>query len=206
MNCLLKFAVALLLGYVPAWCEQAKEPVTVPAKPPAPTVKPVVPKVPAPKSAPARAPASAAKAPAKSVPIIRPVPTTQVQRFLRLTPKEREIAIDKMPVASQDAIRKRLAAFDSLPAQEREHRLKLYDAISKLPKATQDLVNARIDEFQKLGPDRRGAIQRAYQLLSGKAEPERRVIIDSPEFKERFTPTEQRIVVDLVKYYPTPEM
>jgi hypothetical protein len=129
-----------------------------------------------------------------------------VQRFLRLTPKEREIAIDKMPVASQDALRKRLAAFDSLPAQERERRLKLYDAMSKLPKATQDLVNDRINEFQKLGPDRRVGIQRAYQLLSGKTEPERRVIIDSPEFKERFTPTEQRIVVDLVKYYPTPDM
>jgi hypothetical protein len=125
---------------------------------------------------------------------------------LRLTPKEREIAIDKMPVASQDALRKRLAAFDSLPAQEREHRLKLYEAISKLPKATQDLVNDRINEFQKLGQDRRVGIQRAYQLLSGKTEAERRAIVDSPEFKERFTPTEQRIVVDLVEYYPTPDM
>jgi hypothetical protein len=162
----------------------------------------VAPKVPAPKSA----ATGAAKVPAKAVHAIRPVPTAQVQRFLRLTPKEREIAIDKMPVASQDALRKRLAAFDSLPAQEREHRLKLYEAISKLPKATQDLVNDRINEFQKLGQDRRVGIQRAYQLLSGKTEAERRAIVDSPEFKERFTPTEQRIVVDLVEYYPTPDM
>jgi hypothetical protein len=147
-----------------------------------------------------------AKGQPKAIPVIRPIPTAQVQRFLRLTPQEREIAIDKMPVASQDLIRKRLAAFDSLPPQERERRLKLFDAMSKLPKETQDLVNERLNDFQKLGPDRKLGIQRAYQLLSGKTEAERRAIVDSPEFKERFTPAEQRIVVDLVKYYPTPEM
>jgi hypothetical protein len=84
--------------------------------------------------------------------------------------------------------------------------LKLYDAISKLPKDKQDLVNQRINEFQKLAADRRLGIQKAYQLLSGKTEAERRAIIDSPEFKERFTPTEQQIVVDVVKYYPIPDM
>jgi hypothetical protein len=201
MKSFLQFAAALLLGWAPAWCEQAKEPAPTPAKTTVPAVKPP-PKVPAAKGS----ATSAAKIPAKAVPVIRPVPGAQLQRFLRLTPQEREIAIDKMPIASQDAIRKRLAAFDSLPAQERERRLKLYDAISKLPKDQQDLVNQRINEFQQLGPDRKLGIQKAYQLLSGKTEPERRAIFDSPEFKERFTPTEQQIVVDLVKYYPTPEM
>jgi hypothetical protein len=142
----------------------------------------------------------------KPMPVFRPVPGSQVQRFLRLTPREREIAIDKMPVPAQESIRKRLAAFDSLPAEERERQLKLYEAISLLPKEKQDLVNQRIGEFQHLGPERKLGIRRAYQLLSGKTEPVRQAILDSPEFKERFTPMEQRIVTDLVTYYPNPEM
>jgi len=139
-------------------------------------------------------------------PVFRQVPGAQMQRFLRLPPEERDRAIDKMPIAAQESIRKRLAAWDSLPADERERQLKLYETVSALPKDKQDLVNERIGEFQKLGPERKLAIRRAYQFLSGKTEAARQAIVDSPEFKERFTPTEQRIVIDLVRYYPNPEM
>jgi len=201
MNCFPKFAAVLLAGVVSLAGAQTREP--VPAKAPkanaskAPAVRTPAPKAPA---------AGAGRMGMKGMPVLRPVPGVQVQRFLRLSPQEREIAIDKMPVGAQEGIRRRLAAFDSLPAEERERQLKLYEAVSRLPKDKQDLVNQRIGEFQQLGQDRKLGIRRAYQLLSGKPEPARQAIIDSPEFKERFTPSEQRIVVDLVRYYPNPEM
>jgi len=206
MSCILKFAAALLAGLVPLACAQTKEP--APVKAPskaassAPAVRPPAPKAPAPKTS----PSGAGRAGMTGVPVFRQVPGAQVQRFFRLSPQEREIAIDKMPVPAQESIRKRLAAFDSLPAEERERQLKLYEAVSRLPKDKQNLVNQRIGEFHQLPPDRRQGISRAYQLLSGKPEPVRQSILDSPEFKERFTPAEQRIVVDLVEYYPNPEM
>ena len=206
MNCFLKFAAALLFGLVPAWCAQTREP--APAKAPArPPAKAPAVRAPAPSGPAARGAAGGAgRALGKTMPVFRQVPGAQVQRFLRLTPREREIAIDKMPITAQESIRKRLAAFDSLPAGERERQLKLYEAVSKLPKDKQDLVNQRIGEFQQLGPERRLGIRRAYQLLSSKSQPVRQAIIDSPEFKERFTPMEQRVVIDLVEYYPNPEM
>jgi Protein of unknown function (DUF3106) len=206
MNRFLKFAAASVLGLVPAWCGQTKEPAAVkaPARPPG---KASAVRTPAPKAPAARGAAGGSgRSSMKAMPVFRQVPGAQVQRFLRLTPREREIAIDKMPVAAQDSIRRRLAAFDSLPAEERDRQLKLYAAISTLPKDKQDLVNQRIGEFQQLGPERKLGIRRAYQLLSGKTEPVRQAIIDSPQFKERFTPMEQRIVIDLVRYYPNPEM
>jgi hypothetical protein len=202
MNRLLKFAAASLIGLVPVWCGQTKAPAPAKAAAKAPAVRTPAPKVPAATGA-AR---GAGRSPMKPMPVFRQVPGAQVQRFLRLTPQEREIAIDKMPVGAQESIRKRLAAFDSLPAEERERQLKLYEAVSELPKDKQDLINQRIREFQQLGPERKLGIRRAYQLLSGKTEAVRQAIIDSPEFKERFTPMEQRIVIDLVKYYPNPEM
>ncbi len=210
MNRLAKFAAATLLGLVPAWCEQTREPAAAPAKAAAkPPAKPPAVRVPtpAPKVSAGRGTAGGVgRGAMRAIPVFRPVPGAQVQRFLRLSPKEREIAIDKMPVPAQESIRKRLAAWDAQPAEERERQLKLFDAVSKLPKDKQDLVNQRIAEFQQLGQDRRLGIRRAYQLLSSKPEPERQAIIDSPEFKERFTPMEQRIVIDLVTYYPNPEM
>jgi len=203
MSRILKFAAALFAVLAPAGYAQPKDAAPVKAPPKAASVpRPPAPKVAAPKAG----AGGAGRMPMKGMPVFRPVPGAQVQRFLRLTPAEREIAIDKMPVGVQESIRRRLAAFDSLPAQERERQLKLYDAVSKLPRDKQDLVNQRIAEFQQLPQDRKLGIRRVYQLLSGKPEAARQAAIDSPEFKERFTPIEQRIVVDLVKYYPNPEM
>jgi hypothetical protein len=202
MNCCFKFAAAMLAGLVPAGVAQTKEPAPLKAPAKAPGARAAVPKGTAAKGT----AGAGGRAAMKGMPVFRQVPGAQVQRFLRLSPQEREIAIDKMPVGVQESIRKRLAAFDSLSPEERERQLKLYDAVSKLPKDKQDLVNRRIGEFQQLGPDRKLGIRRAYQLLSGKPEAARQAIIDSPEFKERFTPTEQQIVVDLVRYYPNPEM
>jgi hypothetical protein len=201
MNCFVKFAAVSLLASVPVWCDQAKEPPKPPAKAPAAAAK-----VPAAKGQPGKGGVGVKNGLKGAPPVFRPVPNAQIQRFLRLTPQEREIAIDKMPVPNQEAIRKRLAVFDALPAEERERQLKLYDSVSKLPKDKQDLVNQRISEFYQLAPDRRLGIRQVYHLLSAKSEAEQRAIIDSPEFKERFTPAEQQIVVDLVKYYPNPQM
>lgn len=206
MSCSLKFAAAALAGVISIAGAQSKEPAAAKAPAKAAAKAPAA-RIPAPKAPPPKAAAGGAgRMPMKGVPMFRQVPGPQVQRFLRLSPQEREIAIDKMPVAAQDGIRKRLAAFDSLPPEERERQLKLYEAVNRLPKDKQDLVNQRIGEFHQLGADRRTGISRAYQLLSSKPEPARQAILDSAEFKERFTPAEQRIVVDLVRYYPNPEM
>lgn len=201
MNRFPQLAAALLLGLIPAWSDQAtKEPPKPPVK--APGVRPAVPKGAASKNGAGGGP----KAGFRQVPVIRPIPGPQVQRFLRLTPQEREIAIDKMPIASQQRMRQAAERWDALPADERNRQLKLFDSLSSLPKDKQELVNQRIGEFQQLGPERKLAVRRVYQLLSGKTEEQRRALIDSAEFKERFTPREQQIVVDLVKYYPNPDM
>jgi hypothetical protein len=201
MCCFLKFATALLVGLAPAWCDQVKDP---PKPPPAKSAVKVPPKNSTvnPNAKGKGNPKGVAKAP----PVFRAIPNAQVIRFLRLTPEERQIAIDKMPIANQEPIRKKMAEFDALPAEERERQLKLWDGVTKLPKDKQDLVNQRLREVWQLPPDRRLGIRVAYQLLSAKTEEERRVMIDSQAFKDRFTPAEQQIIVDLVKYCPNPQM
>jgi len=194
------FAATLVVGLSPLWSDdQAKEPPKAPARVTAP-------KVPAAKVNNKARGGGVPKAGAKALPTIPKAPNAQIQRFLRMTPQEREIYIDKAPVPNQQRLRNLAEHWDSLPQEERDRQLQLFESLSRLPRDKQDLVNQRLTEFQQLGLDRRVAIRRAYQMLSEKPEEERQPIIDSPAFKERFTPMEQQIITDLVKYYPNPRM
>ena len=142
----------------------------------------------------------------RPLPTIPKAPRPQVVRFFRMTPQEREIAIDKMPVPQQENFRKAAERWDSLPPEERERQLKLFDSLSQLAKDKQDLVEQRLNEFYALPIPRRIMIRNAYQRLSEIPEADRQTWFDRPEFKERFTPIEQQIVKDLVTYYPNPQI
>jgi len=142
----------------------------------------------------------------RPLPTIPKAPRPQVVRFFRMTPQEREIYIDKMPVPQQKQLRKAAETWESLPPEERDRRLKLFDSLSKLPKDKQDLVDQRLNEFYTLPVPRRVMIRNVYQRLSELPEADRAQWMDRPEFKERFTPIEQQIVKDLVTYYPNPQI
>jgi hypothetical protein len=201
---LFQFAAALIVVLSPAWCDDqaTKEP----AKP-APKGTPRAPNV----NVPGRgAGGGGAVNPRGGVPkpppiILRPL-GPQIQRFLRMTPQEREIFIDKQPIPQQERFRKAVERWESLPPEERERELKLYDFVAKLPKDKQDLVNQRVGEYNDLPPGRKIMIRNWYQRLSALTEADRETWLDRPEFKERFTPIEQQIVRDLVTYYPNPEI
>jgi hypothetical protein len=203
MSRTLKIAAALFVGLVPGWSsdQTTKEPAKPPVKNPPAVVKPAVPgaKVANPKK-------GVGVGVAKKGVQLRQIPNAQIQRFLRMSPQERDIAIDKLPIPQQENLRKMLERFDAQPPEERERQLKLFELLSKLPKEQQDLINQRIREMNQLAPDRRGPIQRAYWMLSDQSEDERRTTMNDPAFKERFTPMEQQIITDLVKYYPNPKM
>ncbi len=208
MTRLLQFAAALAVVLVPAWgADQAaaKEP----AKPPAKSPAKATPKIPN-ANANAKSGRGAAANPrggnVKGPPVIPKAPRPQLQRFLRMTPQEREIFIDKMPVPQQEALRKAAENWEALPQEERDRRLRLFDCLSKLPKDKQDLVDQRLTEFAQLPIARRVMIRNAYQRLSELPEADRQEWLDRPEFKERFTPIEQQIVKDLVTYYPNPQI
>src|SRR5579872_6015661 len=67
-------------------------------------------------------------------------PLTVVQQLMRMTPEERERALEKLPPQRQALIRERLEKFDSLPKAEQERRLRLGEIFASLPPERQDLV------------------------------------------------------------------
>jgi len=131
-------------------------------------------------------------------------PTTIVQQLMRMTPEERERALEKLPPRRQALIRERLQRFDSLPKAEQERRLRLGEIFGNLPPDKQDLVRRQIQAFNQLPDDRRRLVGTAFQRLRRLPEAQRQARLASPQFHDRFTPAEQQMLADLSENLPPP--
>lgn len=131
-------------------------------------------------------------------------PTTVVQQLMRMTPEQRERALEKFPPQRQALIRERLQKFDSLPKAEQERRLRLGEIFASLPPERQDLVRREIQAFNQLPDDRRRLVSAAFQRLRRLPESQRRELLGSERFRNRFSPPEQQMIADLSENLPPP--
>jgi hypothetical protein len=150
------------------------------------------------------APAPRPAAPPKGGGKINNPGASVAQRLMQMTPEERERALEKLPPAQQDRIRQQLERFDKRPELQRQRVIQQYREFSTLPPDTQRLVTRQIQFLNHL-PDDRGPIVRAeLQRLRRMPEPDRQARLDSDDFKNKFTPDEQKALGDISGNLPLP--
>lgn len=131
-------------------------------------------------------------------------PDNPVDRLLRMTPEQRERALEKLPAQQQANIRKRLENFDRLPPAQKERQLQRLNELWSLPPDKHELVAQQIKAFDALPEDRRVLVRQAYQRLSRLSADDRTALLAKPAFRGRFTPAELEILTVLPQYYPAP--
>ncbi len=100
-----------------------------------------------------------------------------LDRFSKMSPQDREKALSKLPP-------QRRAAF--------EQRLEHYQ---KLTPEQQARVRQRVEEMESLPKDRQNAVRQEIQRITALPGPQRKRILSSEEFRQRFSPDEQRLVL-----------
>ena len=131
-------------------------------------------------------------------------PGTLVRQLMRMSPEQRERALEKLPPQRQAQIRERLQEFDNLPKAEQQRRLQLSEHFANLPPEKQDLVRRQIQAFNQLPDDRRREVGAAFQRLRRLPEADRQARMASRQFQARFSPTEQQMLADLSANLPPP--
>jgi hypothetical protein len=101
----------------------------------------------------------------------------ELDRFAKMSPKERDKELSKLPP-------QRRAAF--------EQRLENYQ---KLTPEQQDKVRQRVEEMESLPKERQNAVRREIQRLRALPFQQRKKAVMSEEFRQRFSPDEQRLVL-----------
>ena len=128
-------------------------------------------------------------------PIINPA--NPVTRLYRASPEERERALEKLPPKMQEQFRNQLKRFDSLTPAQQQLQLKWVERYSALPSEQQTAFRQQLQALQKLPPERKQPIATALRRLEGMPDAQRRQVLESDEFKSRFSDDERKMISDL---------
>lgn len=126
-------------------------------------------------------------------------------RLQRMTPEEREKALQKLPPAQRERIENRIQNFQNLPPAVQERRLNRLEKLNSLPKAEQKQVRQSMRDLQKLPDDRKRAINQELRRMAVMGDDEKQYHMNTEEFRSRFSPAEQEMVGNLSKVFPSKE-
>jgi replication fork clamp-binding protein CrfC len=121
-------------------------------------------------------------------------PASQAARLYQLSPEEREQALEKLPAQQQQAIRQQLKYFDSLPKDQQEMMVKRAERLAALSPQERREFQQAFQALNHLPPERRQMVAQALRRLQLLPEAERVIRLNSPAFKNRFTPDELNMI------------
>ncbi len=200
---ILQVAGLLLAVAAGAWCEQAKAPAKAASKGEGfkeapkgnnakggvrPEIKGGVPK-------------SVLKGGKLGPPVINP--KNPLVRLYKSSPEERERAIEKLNPQMQERLRRQLEAFDRLPKEQQEAEIRLVERFNALPPEKKQAFEAQWAALIALPRERQGPVRQAIRRLQPMTEDERNTVLNRPQFRDRFSPEELKIISALCTIIPS---
>ncbi len=121
-----------------------------------------------------------------------------IEEFMRMSPADREKALQKLPPERQEKIRQQLQRYDQMPPERKAQLQRLW----QLPPDKQQKVRSSMRDFSELPQDRRRTMRQQLQSLGTMSAEERGDYLKSPEFKQQYTPDEQEIMKNMSEILP----
>jgi hypothetical protein len=144
--------------------------------------------------------------PAKPQPLRTPRPRpTILDRLEQMTPEQRRRALAQLPPERRKRIEQRLSQYESLSPTEREQLRRQYERFRQLSPEKQEAARQLFRKFNNLPVERRRILRQEARRLNWMDQSERRARVNSPDFRTRYSPEEQRMVQDLVELSREPQ-
>ncbi len=121
-------------------------------------------------------------------------PGSQAAKLYQFSPAERERALEKVPEPHQSQIRAQLKYFDSLPKDQQEMMIKGVERFDALTIPERREFQQNLQAVNKLPPERSQMVRQALRRLQLMPEADRVIRLNSPAFKDRFTPDELHMI------------
>jgi Protein of unknown function (DUF3106) len=132
-------------------------------------------------------------------------PSNPAVRLFRMTPEEREHALEKLPTEqARENARKMLEWFDSMPKETQELQLRRLDRFAQLTPEKRAEVKKLEAEVNQLPQPRKEAVGRALARLQQMNDIPREVTLQRPGFQAQFSPEEFRIISGLADAWMGP--
>ncbi len=125
----------------------------------------------------------------------------EFDRLARMTPEQRQKALDKLPPERREKIEQGLRQYQNMNPENRE-RLRNFQ---NLPPEQRDTIRQNYRRMQDLPQDRRIMVRRELQQLRNLTPEERDKRMQSDAFRKRFDANEQSLIHDTVANLPDSE-
>jgi hypothetical protein len=127
---------------------------------------------------------------------------TPIDEFERMSPEERQKALDRLPPPQRQKLQDRLQQFGQLPADQQRTLKGMYSRLNELPANRQEVVRQSMNKFLQEKPDRQQAMRDELKGLGGLSVQDRQARVESPDFRGKFNKKEQEIVRDMSELLP----
>ena len=129
-------------------------------------------------------------------------PQDPVDRFMKMTPDQREKALSKLPPQRRENIERRLNDLQKLPPAARTRMMNRVEILNSLPVERQQQVRQALRRFQQMPEERHAVIQTEMQNMEPLNDEQRRERMNSEEFRNRYTPAEQQMMRNMLEVVP----
>jgi Protein of unknown function (DUF3106) len=129
---------------------------------------------------------------------------TPIDEFQRMSPEDRQKALDKLPPDRAEKLRKQLKEYSQLTPEQQAMAKEQLETFRHLPPERQQAMRKAFNKFSQQPADRQEAIRQELNQLREMTEGERQARLSSPELKSRFNKTERQMIGEMSGLLPEP--
>ncbi|MCP5109429.1 MAG: DUF3106 domain-containing protein [bacterium] len=126
-----------------------------------------------------------------------------LDRFRRMTPKQRRNALRKLSPQRRRAIEQRLRQLDKLTPEQQRQLRQQYRMFEQLPPDRQARARQLYQRFNRLEVPRRAAVTQAFRRLRRLTPAEQAKGMESKRFRELFSADEQKLLREMLQTLPS---
>jgi hypothetical protein len=123
-------------------------------------------------------------------------------KLLQLSPEQRNKALSSLPPARRTQIEKRLNDYQQMPEPQRARALDRLRRMQSLPPQKQQHVRASVQKLTALPEPRHKLVQRQINQLRPLSDADRLAMMNTEEFRSKYTPAEQQMIEDICLVTP----
>jgi DNA-directed RNA polymerase subunit F len=136
----------------------------------------------------------------------RPGSAEYMAKLLKLPPDQRNRALSGLPPARRTQIEQRLNEYLKKPADERARDLEHLRRMQSLPPQKQNQVRASLRNLAALPQPRQRVVRQQINQLRPLSDTDRMALMNTEEFRNKFTPSEQQMIEDISLVTPRTEV
>ena len=120
-----------------------------------------------------------------------------LRKLLKMTPDQRNKALGALKPARRTQIEQRLNDYQKMPPEQLARALDRLNRMQSLSPQKQQQVRQATAQFNALPQPRHALVNRQLNQMRPLADADRRAVMNSEEFRSKFTPAEQQMIEDL---------